>query len=82
MAAFRLKELETLKKTNMAGWTEKRKENHLRAIDDLTLKANQDASKRDKQTSESGRRPAPSAGLPFARVYRMDPPPPPRHVVW
>ena len=51
MAARRVQDLEKLKKTVTDGWTEKRKENHTRAIDDLVSKVSKDTEKRNKQAA-------------------------------
>ena len=52
IAAKRVQDLEKLQQMNVDGWSAKRKENHLRAIDELASKIEQDTAKRNKQASK------------------------------
>ena len=51
VAARRLQDLEKLKQIVTDGWSEKRKENHARAIDELALKVSKDTERRNKQAA-------------------------------
>ena len=53
IAAKRVQDLEKLQQMNVDGWSAKRKENHLRAIDELASKIEQDTAKHNKQARKN-----------------------------